>query len=126
MVRTFTRDTSFYTTIIYGMNSVENASAILEHFRSTHNAQPNSMGDGGFEDASYGMNYLYFCLHDVFVTLEGSGESSMECVRQAAEDILAKSVAEMGLGVIVPVLLIVSRIYHQRRTHVAPRRGAMR
>jgi hypothetical protein len=116
LVRTFTRDTSFYSAVIYGMNSVENASAIMEHFRSTYNAQPNEMGDGGFEHTSYGMNYIYFCLDDVFVTLEGSGESSMEGMKEAAEDILTKAGGERW-PVMAWVFLIVRRICDRCQTH---------
>ncbi len=112
MVQTFTRDTSFYTAIVYGMNSEINASAILDHYRSIYNAQANSMGDGGFEHTSYGMNYLHFCLDDMYITLEGSGESSMECMRQAAQEILTKAVAEIVPPVAISILLILLRTYH--------------
>ena len=115
MMQTYTKDSSFYTATIYGMNTKTNASDIVEHYRSTYNAQPNNIGDGGFEHTSYGMNYLHFCLGDLYITLEGSGQSTMQCMRQAAQNILTKAVDETIPTAFISILGLILLPTHLRK-----------
>jgi hypothetical protein len=115
LTQTYTRDTSYYTATLYTMNSGANASAILEHFRSLYSAEANTLGDGGFEHSLYGMNYVYFHLEDLFVTLEGTGGSSMEAMRQSAQEIVTKAVPEALLQVVIVGMMVVLAKHAGRR-----------
>jgi hypothetical protein len=107
LTQTFTKDGAYYTATIYAMNSLANASGILKHFQEQTGGMDAFIGDEGFEHSALGMNYIYFRIGDIFITLDGHGESSMEAIRQSASEIHQKAMPEYLLpGVILGGLLL--------------------
>ena len=112
LIQTFTKDSSYYSATLYGMNSRANASAIINHFKDQTQGNDISLGEEGFEHSGYGMNYIYLRFQDVFITLEGTGTGSMEAMRKSAEEIHRKAMPEPISTVIGLLLLAVLRRRH--------------
>ena len=95
----YAKDSDYYQIVIHDMNSAENASGIVSYFYdlfSGDGAEINviDLGDGGFQyKTDFGMNYLYYHLSDLFITLEGS-EGAGAAIGIASEDIARRAVQE--------------------------------
>ncbi len=104
----YTKDSSFYHTILHSMNSQENASVIVSYFKDlvsggTVPVSEVDLGDGGFEYSDYGMRYVYFSKGNLFVRLEG-GEAASKALTLSAQEVASKAIPEF----IFPAVLLIA------------------
>lgn len=98
----YTKGSSFYTVILHGMTSRANASSIVTYFKGvvcggSASVDDLLLGGGGFWCTNYDMKYLYFSQGEIFVTLEGLGDSVKTAMEKSAQDVVEKAVPELSL-----------------------------
>jgi len=104
------KESAYYTVTLHWMNTRDNASNIVRHFRELFSGLPNlndvALGEGGFECSDCCVNYLYFWQGQLFATLEGTRDLSTKAMTLSAQEILLKAMPDIPLWLGLSLLAI--------------------